>query len=180
MILKDVIQKSATIIGMEDADFNNPNEKLNKLIDAGKMIVSELTLEIFPLKTKELVSVSGGKCFYESLSKPVRQVVKIKRGEEILAFETLPEYVQVKGVENSVVEVTYLYYLPDVSLEEKLPLPPQFSPYVIATGVVSEYYFRVGMVDEATFYKTRYDYSVHNLTRNLKSSYVIQKRGFIW
>lgn len=180
MTLKDILEKSAIILGIDDVDFENPSKKVNKLIDAGKMIISELTLEIFPLKTKETVSIEGGKCYYQALSKPVRQVLKVKRGEEILPFETLPERVQLSPSVSGVVEVTYLYYLPDVTLQEELPLPPSFSAYVLSSGVVSEYYFREGMVDEATFYKTRYDYSVLNVTRNLKSSYVIPKRGFIW
>ena len=180
MKLKDILEKSAIILGIDDADFDNPNEKVNKLIDAGKMIISELTLEIFPLKTKETVTLRDGKCPYEALSMPVREVLKVKRGQEILPFDSLPECVQVRDEFSGVVEITYLYYLPDVDVELKLPLPPQFSPYVLSTGVVSEYYFRTGMVDEATFYKTRYDYSVRNLTRSLKSSYTIPKRGFIW
>ncbi len=179
MNLKDIILKSAGILGLQDIDFDNPSESLNKLIDSAKMIVSELTLEHLPLKTKEMVYIEGGRGSYDQLSHQVRQILKVRSGNKFYRTEMTPTCFTIEPEISGEMEVSYLYYLLDVGLDEELTLPPQIPVYVLATGVVSEYYYRTGMVDEALFYKTRYDYSVSSLMRTLKSVY-IPRRGFIW
>ena len=179
MTLKDIIIKSAGILGLENLDFNSPSEPLSKLIDSAKMIVSELTLEHLPLKTKEVVSIRGGRGLYEELSRPVRQILKVKSGSKSYRTEMYPNCYILPIDVSGEMEVSYLYYIVDVGVDDELTLPPQVPAYVLATGVVSEYYYRTGMVDEALFYKTRYDYSIENLSRSLKSVY-LSRRGFIW
>ncbi len=179
MTLKEIIIKSAGILGMEDLDFVDPSDNLKKLIDSAKMILSELTLEHIPLKTKEKVFIRDGKGLYEELSHPVREILKVRNGANSYRAKMFPACYVIDEKVGGEMEVTYLYYLVDVGVDEPLTLPPQLPAYVLATGVVSEYYYRTGMVDEALFYKTRYDYSLENLTRSLKSVY-LPRRGFIW
>ena len=179
MTLKEIVIKSAGILGLQEIDFDNPSEGLTKLIDSAKMILSELTLEHIPLKNKEKVRIVGGKGYYEELTFPVRQILKVKAGNNTYRADMYPGCFVLDGDYSGDGEVSYLYYIVDPALEDVLTLPPQIAPYVLATGVVSEYYYRTGMVDEALFYKTRYDYSLSNLMRSLKSVY-LPRRGFIW
>lgn len=179
MNIKDIVTRASGILGLEDLDFSNPTEDLVKVIDSAKMIVSELTFERLPLKTKEKAVLSQGKGSYEQLNFPVREILKVSVGGKNYTPTMYPNYFSITTEISGEVEVTYLYYLNDVPLEETLNLPPQIPPYVLASGVVSEYYYRTGRIDEALFYKTRYDYSISSLTRSLKSAYV-PRRGFIW
>ena len=172
MTLKEIVIKSANILGIDEIDFENPSSNLSKLIDSAKMIFSEISLERLALKTKENISLVGGKGRYVDLAFPVREILKIKHGGKFYSVKEYPDFFEIEGDISGTVEVHYLYYLPDATLDEKLPLPPSLSPYVVATGVVSEYYYRSGMVDEALFYKTRFDYSILNVSRTLRSIYL--------
>ena len=177
MTLNEVIKRAASIIGLElDFDYEAPSPALTKLIDAANMIYSELILEHVPLKTKETASVSGGKCFYGELSKNVREILSVRHSGNKIKFNMYPTYFALSDDFDGEVEVEYLFHLGELKAEDQLILPPQFTVHVIAMGVVSEFYFRTGMVDEATFYKSRYDNAVTNLTRSIKSFRVPARR----
>ncbi len=179
MNLRQIIERSASIVGVEEnLDFENPSMTLTRLNDCAKMIYGELTLEYIPLKRKEKVTLEGGRCAYTALSQNVREILSVKRGGVKLPHASYPTYLECEGCSGEV-EVTYLFYPSEPSVDEELLLPPQFTLYFMALGTVSEYYYRVGMVDEALFYKTRYEHSLSNLTRNLKSV-TIPRRRFIW
>jgi hypothetical protein len=66
-------------------------------------------------------------------------------------------------------KVRYCYHPKDLKAVDTVILPPQFTASVLALGVCSEYFYRSGLIDEAAFYKNRYDTSVINLTRHQKS-----------
>ncbi|MBQ8178579.1 MAG: hypothetical protein IJ033_05220 [Clostridia bacterium] len=179
MNLRQIIDRAQSIIGLDESfDYDNPTETLNKLIDSAKMVYFELTSEYVPLKRKEKIMIKDGKLNYSELSENVRSVLVIRAGGAKLAFEEYPTYVEVDK-HSGEVEVSYLFYPPYPNVSDELLLPPQFSLYFMALGTVAEYYYRVGMVDEALFYKTRYEHSLRNLTRNLKSV-TIPRRVFIW
>lgn len=179
MNLTDIIQKAADIIGLEiTINYESPSAALSKLLDSARMIYSELTLEHIPLKTRERITIEGGRGYYRDLSKPVREILSVYRGDRKLKQQMYPTYFKTEDVDGEV-EVIYLFHLTDIAPDDELVLPPQFTVYTLAMGVVSEYYYRTGMVDEALFYKTRYDNSIGNLSRTLKGVSVPSRR-FIW
>lgn len=177
MILRDVINRVIQIAGLEsEVSVDTPGAKLNKLIDCANMIYSELTLEYVHLKTKEDILFENGRAYYGSFSKNVREVLAVRQNGVKKPFTMYPLYVEA-DIEGAG-EVTYHYYLGELSLIDELTLPPQFNEYVVATGVASEYFYRTGLVDEAVFYKNRYDNAVTNLSRRLKSVN-LPKRRFV-
>lgn len=177
MTLSEVIKRAASIIGLElEYDYDAPSAALTKLIDCANMIYSELTLEHVPLKTKEYVDVVGGECNYSDLSKNVREILSVRYNGNKLKFTLFPTFFALAEEIDGEVEVEYLFHMGELNESDNLILPPQFTVHVIAMGVVSEFYYRSGMVDEATFYKSRYDNAITNLTRSLKSFRVPARR----
>lgn len=176
MIFKDILVKAAEIIGDSDIDFTAPEEKTEKLISCGKMIYTELTEEYVHLKHKEMLPVNDGRIYYSEFTKAVKDVMKIKKDGVICPFTLYPLFVAVE--EEGDVEVSYVYHAEEPALEEELDLPPIFTSSVLSVGVASEYFYRSGLIDEAVFYKNRYDNSLLNLTR--KRGYVkLRYRRFI-
>ena len=92
-------------------------------------------------------------------------------------FVMYPTYVESEGTEGSA-EVEYLFHPGTLEADDEVILPPQFSEYVMAIGVASEYYYRLGYIEEAEFYKARFDNAVYNLSRRLKS-FRIPPRRFV-
>jgi hypothetical protein len=73
-------------------------------------------------------------------------------------------------------EVRYVHHPAEVGIDDSIVLPPNYSVAVLALGVVSEYCYRIGHLDEAIFYKNRYDTAIINLSRQLKSVNVRVRR----
>jgi hypothetical protein len=70
---------------------------------------------------------------------------------------------------NGDAEVSYLYHSDELTLEDTVLLPPQYTAFVLANGIAAEYFYRSGLTDEAVFYKNRYDTAVLNLSRRRQS-----------
>ena len=48
---------------------------------------------------------------------------------------------------------------------DRLILPPQFTEYVLAVGAAAEYFYRSSLLDEAVFFRNRFETAVNNLTK---------------
>lgn len=179
MKLKEIIELSKSIIGLDSvSDYDNPGEATLKLIDCARMIYSELCLEYVPIKFKEEAFLSKGVLKYSELTYPVREILWIKMMDSKVPFKMGVHQASIKYKVDSPCEVYYSVHPAEPGIDDELILPPWYTAHLIATGVVSEYYYRVGMVDEALFYRTRYDHSLQNLTKSIRS-YTLPRRRFI-
>lgn len=155
-------------------NFDNPTIPTKKLIDSARMIYQELIMEHVPIKVVEKVVVDKFMVPYSNFKYFIREIVDVCKNGERVTFSEGVRGVMVDA--EGEVTVRYYCYFGDVPLEKELILPPQISLYTLSIGVVSEYYFRIGLVDEALFYKTRYENSILNLTRRLKSIRIPPRR----
>ncbi len=178
MILKDVLKKASEIIGDKnidlDAEADTPERE--RLISSANMIYEELTEEYVHLKYSEVLTVTDGRIYYSEFSKPVKDVMRIRKNGVSVPFELYPLYVKCDA--EGAVTVSYVYHAPELTLTSDVELPPQYSESALATGIASEYFYRSGLYDEAVFYKNRYDNTVLNLSRK-RNPVVVKYRRFI-
>ncbi len=180
MNLKNIITNTVAIVGYEgELDYSNPSKELNSLIDCAKSVFSELTVTTLALKTREKCFAEEGVIRYANLNKPCREVLNVYVGERKLKFTSYPTYVLLDEKISGEAEVVYLFHEPDVDLDKTLEVPPKITSYSVALGVSAEYFYRLGYVDEALFYKTRYENFLHNFKVGYKSP-VLPSRRFIW
>lgn len=176
MTLKDALKKALEIIGEEiDLDAEEPDGKLKKLISCGNMIYGELTEEYVFLRHVEEVAGRDGKIDFADLSKPLKEVIRIKVGDRNIPYTALKGYAIV-GVSSPKYTVLYSYHAEELDIDDEMLLPDTFTPSAIATGIASEYFYRSGLYDEALFYKNRYDNTVLNLTRKRHTGVVTYRR----
>ncbi|MGN1043135.1 MAG: hypothetical protein ACI4SK_06610 [Christensenellales bacterium] len=179
MIFKDALKKALEIIGDEDIDLDTteaPTGKLKKLISCGNMIYGELTEEYVFLRRSEEITVTDGKINLDDLSKPLKEVVRIKYGERNLPYRLFPGYIRLGGLNGVKCTVVYTYHAEELALTDEMVLPTSFTAGAIATGIASEYFYRSGLIDEALFYKNRYDNTVLNLTKKRNPAVVCYRR----
>lgn len=176
MLLSDIINRCIQILGLEDeVSVSTSSLKLTKLTDCANTIIGELTQEYIHLKTCEKLSFSAGRAYYSEFSKRVREVLAVRDGKTKKPFVMYPLYLYCDGLEGEA-EVTYLYHLGELELNDTVELPPQYSVYTLAVGAVSEYCYRIGLVDEALFYKSRYDNSILNLSKRMRLASIPSRR----
>lgn len=176
MILRDVLEKALDIICDDEIDLNVSSKKLTKLISCGNMIYQELVEQYVPLKNKEELEFVDGVLLYSAFAKPVKDILSIKKSGFAYNFVMYPSYVNCNVNGNA--QVNYVYHGGELSIDDNIILPPQFSENILAMGVASEYFYRSGLCDEAIFYKNRYDNAIINLTRK-KSSINLKGRNLI-
>lgn len=179
MKFSEIIQKTIQITGLEnEVSTDTASEKLDKLIDSANMIYSELTLGSVHLKTRETLSFEGGRLYYTEFGQGVREVLSVKKDGTAVPFTEYALYIEAPGVEGEA-EVTYIYFPETLALTDTVVIPPRFTAAILAIGAASEYFYRSGLIDEAVFYKNRYDTAVANLTHSIKGG-KLPKRRLIW
>jgi hypothetical protein len=178
MILRDLLSRVIMIVGLfGEVNVSQNCPKLQQLVDCANMIYSELTLEYVHLKARQMVTFNAlGRADYTLFSNRMREVLSVKINGVQVPFEMFPEHVQINVNASTRAEVDYLYHAPELGLNSQLVMPPRFSEHVLAVGVASEYFYRTGLVDEAAFYKARYDNAINNLGKRSRGAQLPARR----
>lgn len=166
MTLGQVIERTGMIIGVEGDSSQYPAQIANKLRDCVQTVYTELITEHVPLRTKEKATLSGNRLYFEDLSYGVREILRISSDAGRLKFNVFSEYVEVEDGYSGEVEVEYLYYVCPETNADPLILPPQFTEYIMAVGAAAEYFYRSSLIDEALFFRNRFESGVNNLSRS--------------
>lgn len=172
MKLKDIVNRAAILLGLDGEALASPIIA-TKLLQCSNSIYEELVLQYIDLKTNEDLLFSDGRCYYPSFSKRVKEILAVEKNGEKIPFKVYPQFLFCN--EEGTFNVKYLYYLSDLELEDEIIVPYNFTLNILGYGVASEYYYRQGMLDEAVFYKNRYDTAIENLTKKLRNSYMPRK-----
>ena len=168
MTLKQVLIKVTEFVNNGLIDVDTPSDELNKAIACGNFIYSELADEYSDLRYVEDKTSADGKILFSAFSKDVKKILSVKDGKIAVPFKEFASYLQVDH--DGTYTVEYAYKVGDALLTDTLDLPACFTLYAVACGVASEYFFRSGLMEEALFYKNRYDRAVNNLTASRRKS----------
>lgn len=174
MTLKQVLIKCVEMINNGLIDVNTSSVELTRLIDCGNFIYSEIADVYSDMRYAEDKDSSDGKIYYADLTKGVKKILKVTSGGRDIPFVEHNTYLDVG--KNGTYTVEYAYKSSAVGLNDTLDIPACFTAYCVACGVVSEYFFRVGLVEEALFYKNRYDRAVNSLTGSRRKSFLKVRR----
>ena len=68
------------------------------------------------------------------------------------------------------------YTVKELALTDTLDMHPMLNVNTLAYGVASEYFYRVGLLDNAAFYSNRYDGSINIIIRKQKAMDLKGKR----
>ncbi|MDD4315928.1 MAG: hypothetical protein PHC84_02080 [Clostridia bacterium] len=167
MILREILNKTVEIIGDDDINLDTESKKRTRLLACANMIYHELTTEYVQLKNRETVTFSDKRVYYPEFSKKVKDILGVYKNGASVEFRLFPLYVEA-DLEGGA-EVSYLYHSDELALGDSVLLPPQYTAFVLANGIASEYFYRSGLTDEAVFYKNRYDTAILNLSRRRQS-----------
>ena len=121
------------IIGEEDLCLDTESKKRKRLIASANMIYQELTTEYAHLKHKEKLFFEDGRVYYSSFSKKVKDILGVYVNSQSVPFKVYPLYMEAEV--DGFAEVKYIYHADDLELDDEVILPPQYTAYVLATGV---------------------------------------------
>ncbi len=167
MTLREVLERTIAIIG-ENIDLDEKGAEKDKLIAAALSIYDELTCDYVHLKAEEEVEFKDGIAYFTEFTSKVKDILSVKQGGKSFNFEMFPLFVKSADLQGNAT-VKYYYKPDEPELDSLLELPPRFSEYMLANGIASEYFYRGGMVDEAAYYRNRYEYSLNNAQVRLRN-----------
>lgn len=167
MHIKDVINVAIDILELKDVDYLSDDEDVRRLYSSANYVYSELTVNYIDLRKIEEHVVKNSVLQYNQFEEPVREILAVKVGDKNLKFKMYDDYLAVDGYEGNVI-VDYVYKGGHINQNSVLSVPPFFSEYMLATGIASEFCFRKGLLDEASYYKSKYEDWLKNFERKVR------------
>ena len=155
MKIRTIVEKASEVLGIAP-DFNATTGATATLVKCANAVIEELTLSVVSLRDVAKATASGGRITYESLGRNVREITDVIDAHGDRAeYVRYPDYIFV--ARDGLYAVKLCYYLCNLGVMEEFSLPPEYSEGVLVYGVLSEYYYRTGLIDEAIFYRNRFD-----------------------
>ena len=178
MLVKDVLKLCADYLNLKELkDYldgnvlinNDIEEDLNNLLLAVNMVNSNLAANYFELvKTIDFIEPVS-EFEYSDLSE--NGVIDIKsvlnRSGKSLGFQCLPEKCKLDQKESVV--VTFSYFPPKVTSDSNITHYSKLNDVTFAMGVVAEYLFIKGAIDDAYMWDKRFKSSIFGLMRPRKN-----------
>ncbi len=174
MLVKDIIKKSATLIGREDVvkylndELDNPTENTTSTVDVMvrllNLVVNELAGSFIPLIITESVSASGGKVYYSDLSHSPREILKAFDGQGKDRLISVGHTFARVGC--SQVEIEYSCFPSEVTVEDSLAYSEKDVPLrVLCYGLLAEYSISQGCFKDAVLWHDRYADAITELCK---------------
>lgn len=188
MKVQQIIKTALTLINEPDTYNNISSGKLdiltdndkatyNALISCVNLTNNVLATEYYPLKQTININ-SSGKLSYSDISSSlaISQILKVEGGFGGVRFKEYPDYIETpKG--NFKITFTYLPKTIANINESILCYPTKLTERIFAYGVVSEYYFIMGMYDDAVVWDARFKNSLQTV---LKPKHEVKIKNRLW
>lgn len=186
MLVKNIIKKSADFLGYknivkylnEEIELNSEIEyELNNFLIGVNMINNNIASNYIELCGKSQVVVNSNMLIpYNSVSSNV--IIEVKKittlaGNEI-NFCVYPDGINVDG--NGSVIVYFTYFPSEVGLGDSINHYLKVNEIIFAMGVVGEYLYIKGAIDNASIWDKRFKQNMYNLVRPKRNLIMPAKR----
>ena len=174
MFVKNIVKTSAEYLGLKDVvKFLNSEveateqvlEEIENFVLAVNMVNNNIASSYVELLSSAEVDKVGSLIKYTDITD--KSIIEIKKIESYdgasLNFKLLPEGVVVEGASSCVVE--YSYFPTRVGIDDEITHFLKVNELVFSLGVVGEYLYIKGAIDDAYMWDKRFKSSMFNLLR---------------
>ena len=153
MTAKNVISECLLKMGLADFSHNETfsegeQELINSLLGAMNIAYREIICEYLPLTTEENVVFSDGQLMISKLGKSILYPIRLKRGDETVAFKTYPNRLTADFSGEAILEYAYTPPTP-ISIN-------RLTQSALSDGTLAEYYFANKVFDLAKSFDTSF------------------------
>lgn len=163
----EVVKLVCELLDIKEGDEDLPTDQntIDLMMVALNNVISEIAEEYIPFLYSETVDCDGQTIAYSTLSRPVREIIKVKHGKKKLGFCTFSEGVRLGEGICGKVEVVYSYIPQRVNWMEDITLPPEISLRTLAYGVAGEFALISARYEECVNYDTRFINAINSARR---------------
>ncbi len=159
MNAKNVISECLLKMGLADFSHNETfsegeQELINSLLGAMNIAYREIICEYLPLTTEENVVFSDGQLMISKLGKSILYPIRLKRGDETVAFKTYPNRLTADFSGEAILEYAYTPPTP-ISINSSIN-DVRLTQSALSDGTLAEYYFANKVFDLAKSFDTSF------------------------
>ena len=162
MTVKNILSLAAANLGREDlvaavCDCNrNPIGEVASLLRCYNLVENEIALDYFPLKTEDILALSGNVVPYSRLTHAPVTILSVKGESGVnIDFETRPARILLKA-KSGTVTVTYTYSPAEKQFKDSCELGGNISARLLSFGVACEFCLSNGQFQEAAAWEKKY------------------------
>lgn len=176
MLVKNIIKKSAELLG-----FKNVVNYLDGNIEADKDIEDDVKLFLIGVNmvnanvassymeligSNRVIAELFNRISYSEIS-PNNSIIEIKKitklNGESVSFKLFPDGVEVLSGGDLIIE--YSYFPNEVSIDDSIDYYLKLNEIIFALGVVGEFLYIKGAIEEAVMWDKKFKQNMFNLTR---------------
>lgn len=188
MLVKNIIKKSAEFLKLKDViEWLENDEKMsddvseiiNDMMLAVNMVNTNIASSYIELIDEKDLNVSFGKniSFSNISSHPIIEIKSIKNvdGDDV-KFKIFPSGLVIYA--SGKVNIEYTYFPNELNLSDSIDYYLKMNELTFAIGVVGEYLYLNGALDEASIWEKRFKNNLFNLVRPKKNIVLPQRRDY--
>lgn len=166
MTVKEIIEKSAELLGVELTEENTEN-----FVRCYNLIENELAIDYFPLRTVDKVLIKDNKIKYAELKNKPYRILKVLdyQNDEVL-YRICTEYLDLKkNYDGSYFFVRYNYIPKVKTIYEKCDYDCRYEQ-VFKYGICAEYCLMQGDYETASAFNEKYKKAIQEIYAKRKRS----------
>lgn len=185
MLVKNIIKKSAEFLNLNNVKKYLDNEleitdeiesDINTFLLSVNMVNNTIASSYIELISDVEIDVSDGLIPYSEISD--KSIIEIKSvtttGGEKIDYKLYPEGVKID--EFSKVKIEYTYFPSEVTIDDEIDYFLKVNEITFAMGVVGEYLYIKGAIDDASVWDKRFKQSLFNVIRPKRNIVLPAKR----
>ena len=183
MTVKEIIIAAAAELGFGDevrayidGTADEGKTKTENLLRCFNLVENEVALDYLPLYAEEELETETGAVEYETLERPVVQVLAVEdEWGNSVKFKLFPKYLKTQAGK---IKLRYTYMPAEKGLDEDSDFTLQASVRLFSYGVAAEYALANGLFEEAAVWDKKYKDAIAAAYR-LRSAKKIRSRRWV-
>ena len=155
MKVSEIINNAIKLMEIEIPNTDEDSNKLkNILVKCFNVVLSELSMCYFPIKTKEKMQSKIGEYYFKDFAYPPYKIIDVKSNNHKIKWELKSTHISCM---NSEIDVEYEYYPKSLNYEDEFIYPnTELTTDIIELGIVAEYYLLIGYIKSAELWEEKY------------------------
>lgn len=166
MTVKEIIEKSSELLGVELTDENTEN-----FVRCYNLVENELAIDYFPLRAVDKVIIKDNKIKYADLKNKPSRILRVRdfQNEEV-KYRLYPEYLELKKNYNGhYFFVRYNYIPEEKTIDENCDYDCRYEQ-VFKYGICGEYCIMQGDYETASAFNEKYKKAIQEIYAKRKRS----------
>ena len=187
MVVKNILKKVSQLLNLNDVldSLNSDNfesntqilEEINLMMLSVNIVNNNIASNYIELFDKIKINCSDEIIPFDKISNySIIEIKKVLSGNTFIPFKVLPNGLKVS--KNGVFEIIYTYFPATVEINDSINYYTRVNELIFSQGVVGEYLFLKGSIEDAYMWDKKFKQSLLNLLRPKRKCFMPARRWY--